>query len=1319
MKRLMIIISAIFAVAACGNDGGGSATNAGPGADMSVDADNAITPDAGLDVGNDAGSDAGADLGPDAFDDAGSMDVGPDLAPAVDEDRDDDGVDDDDDAFPDDATEWIDSDGDGVGNLAQADEDGDGVADIDDPAPFDPAITAVTPIAHPSDGSTIELMGAAPYVVQSVRASDGFDVVSAAFTNDDMSAFAVSATASQGDVEVVVRHESNTFDEAVDIVHEGPSTQTIAWVPRQAGRFVVRVFTDAAAAEVVDFTIVRDRDIDGLGDDFELAVGMRPDNADPDADGLTDFAEWQLAKSNIDLDADGFPAWLDADQDGDGLRDATEGLRDPDGDGLPNAIDDDSDDNGVLDSNEPAVADVFDWDSDGIADYEDLDDDADMLFDVWDPDPRATDVWTDGYAQTTPLVLSNSVGTFGVVPIDNAVRSGDALVVSGTGFDAGSAPVAILIYETGVVDNITPTVVTPTTFTIQPVVVGRADLLIVQAGVASARLPVDVLHPQAPVIYPPADNAIDVANGRLTVTGENLQNVSRLEAMDGSLIDCFYSTFDQTLNANEFSASRVRPIEGSLRGNTIEIRPIQNFSFQVDVPTTASFVEAELTLFGRPDESVDTSNGGVWTVTSTYEKPAIATATVDAVDPAPVMFSTHHSISGFPVGSQMSMLTTAATWAMEINGARSRLANDKHWEAYEAVLARTEVVTLSGALQTAAETTTDYLTAPSATLQAALIPAVEAAEEEIAARIPVAMPIRQTAIITPGEQADVAPSQTANSGNLTIENDTSVYLSAEVLDKAGRPLQTHVTGFVDQRMIGTQAGLTFLFNAASANLAAPNYRNADLEIVTPGLAMPQPTGARSVDAQTYVLLRTIVDKIVLPAISLALDGAFEDLSLPIKLLLLHNYAIVQDVKTAAAAGDARGAVSVVVSALMRDIENLGPFTTAVVTAIAKGAASTETVKKYAARLVPVLGQMEQILSVAGTIGTTVGILKAVDDFLNTPGVLRWQVDFGLEITAAEPNVVERRHRRQEICLLGAGFRQGDGLTAAVSMLDVGSMTDITIRDYDANPDGTKLCFGVESGDAAQVAGPLEVTLTRSDTNESASTTLSVFNDFALAGILDYTGGSRESVRLTGGGFGTDASDLEVRFQQPDTGDVVAAARVTQAHGSWLRFEMPGTIRHEVPYDIFVARGPVGAQEFTNVLPINVRYPTLDGRWVVSWDATFYRLVPGGCELITESGSGWVQPPNNALTFLTPWDEFSAGAACNVGMQVTQAPADARDGMISGEQSFGAPNGCDFQPFQGSAWNFSGHLRKGKIRFFDAGGPFCSATASLVTVQRQQ
>jgi len=72
-------------------------------------------------------------------------------------DSDGDGVFDSADAFPLDPTEWLDTDGDGIGNNADWDDDGDGVPDVVDAAPLDASNTSeiVLPLEGIYKGGTL------------------------------------------------------------------------------------------------------------------------------------------------------------------------------------------------------------------------------------------------------------------------------------------------------------------------------------------------------------------------------------------------------------------------------------------------------------------------------------------------------------------------------------------------------------------------------------------------------------------------------------------------------------------------------------------------------------------------------------------------------------------------------------------------------------------------------------------------------------------------------------------------------------------------------------------------------------------------------------------------------------------------------------------------------------------------------------------------------------------------------------------------------------------------------------------------------------
>lgn len=87
-----------------------------------------------------------------------SVNTADDLTPTLSIDTDHDGVVNDQDAFPEDASEWLDTDGDGIGNNKDDDDDGDGVLDINDAYPLDPE-RSQAPDTSDSSGGSFGLLG--------------------------------------------------------------------------------------------------------------------------------------------------------------------------------------------------------------------------------------------------------------------------------------------------------------------------------------------------------------------------------------------------------------------------------------------------------------------------------------------------------------------------------------------------------------------------------------------------------------------------------------------------------------------------------------------------------------------------------------------------------------------------------------------------------------------------------------------------------------------------------------------------------------------------------------------------------------------------------------------------------------------------------------------------------------------------------------------------------------------------------------------------------------------------------------------------------
>ncbi len=133
----------------------------------------------------------------------------------------------------------------------------------------------------------------------------------------------------------------------------------------------------------------KDSDSDGVPDSSDAFPFDPTETADSDFDSVGDNSDAfpNDSRETLDTDSDGVGNNADDDDDGDGLSDQTEIAQstdplkaDTDGDGA-----DDRDDVFPLDSEEQS-----DLDADGLGDNADLDDDADGLFDEWDPNPTVS-----------------------------------------------------------------------------------------------------------------------------------------------------------------------------------------------------------------------------------------------------------------------------------------------------------------------------------------------------------------------------------------------------------------------------------------------------------------------------------------------------------------------------------------------------------------------------------------------------------------------------------------------------------------------------------------------------------------------------------------------------------------------------------------------------------------------------------------------------------------------------------------------------------------------------------------------------------------
>ena len=358
------------------------------------------------------------------------------ICDTLDSDDDGDYVEDANDTFPLDASEWEDTDNDNIGNNADLDDDGDGFSDVDEiECGSDPLDGWNQPPDFDSDG-ICDLQ-------DSDDDNDGYDDVDDAFPQDD-SEWADTDSNGVGDnsdtdddgdgysdnLETSCNSDPlDSFDVPSDIDMDGTCdlmdndidgdnypnendafpTDSQEWLDTDNDGFGNNLDIDDDGDSVsdnydmfpLDSNEWADNDNDGLGDNGDL---------DDDNDGWSDSDEISCSTNSIssqsipsDFDNDMVCDLVDTDDDGDGVLDENDVFpmdnaewEDTDSDGIGNNFDDDDDGDNWFDIYEPncgtdpldGTSIPLDFDEDWVCDLVDDDDDNDGVTDVDDPFPK-------------------------------------------------------------------------------------------------------------------------------------------------------------------------------------------------------------------------------------------------------------------------------------------------------------------------------------------------------------------------------------------------------------------------------------------------------------------------------------------------------------------------------------------------------------------------------------------------------------------------------------------------------------------------------------------------------------------------------------------------------------------------------------------------------------------------------------------------------------------------------------------------------------------------------------------------------------------
>ncbi len=950
--------------------------------------------------------------------------------------------------------------------------------------------------------------------------------------------------------------------------------------------------------------VYADSDGDGVPDDVEDRINSDKNAYDSDNDSISDFQEF-FACNNVDADSDGIYNCMDTDSDGDNISDYTEGTGDVDNDNLPNYLDTDSDGNGVSDSTEAvSPQSPRDLDEDGTPDYLDMDNDNDGLTDINDPNPNEL----PQSASITSLVIYNIHNL--TRNTDDVFAEGDNAVISGDGFDSSSL---VFIESNGKTTQVNATIISANeiTFTFPALSADENATIYVYSPIiekSSNNFNITILSStNNPIITRAIYNATTT---KVEIYGENFEN---------SMNVYFQDNLTATGTYNAAGYLEVTPPAGAKSGyiyvensqgatsNSYYLQLTSALNGSVTLPSGATINYTDLVAgYGINDLVSISLTGNFFNANADITNPSIITVFYSSSGAYYSYLKAVVLPAEANINIDVQTTAVALIWESMQLGSNVEEAN---WDTARTTLSNLQEITdLASYIETQLASDPTYLTINvwnDATYQQKFDTAYSAAETALQNANLLLSPQKINSIalqnlapiIDPTEQEDVYVYDV--NGNVQIKNRRRLYMSAKIISAKGDVLTEHARGYFSPEMIGPETSLLSILyrwgNIKQYN--QPHYKDCLIEVVTPGLESP--AGDSSV--VNYLRFRTIVDQAIWPVLSIALDKiSIGDVT---KILISQAPNAIAQTNSLIQQGDILGGIGYLVGVIWNDVYgslttgNIGPITKALATKIAEktGKSLTQSLledlcKKVASTLIPGVGSLKRAVEIAGIASNAAGVGAVAYDMANTPGKLKFKVDYPLEITQVVPSKIIPDGNDKTFVIYGKGFEvMTAGIIFTTEIIPKVTFSDpsgksFTVTDPYVFMQGTRMRVVISGSFFEGLNGPLSVKVQHGE-NYSQEATLNdaveITNQVELTSLTPQTAAPGDAIRIYGTGFVKDINAIEVHIGGYN-------AEVTMAQDTFVTVIVPQDITTGGSYEV-KARVNVGGQwtNWSNSLTLNI------------------------------------------------------------------------------------------------------------------------------------
>jgi hypothetical protein len=1064
------------------------------------------------------------------------------------------------------------------GTWENKDEDGDGVPDEQDDYPFDASKSSYELVQEEEFNNNQDVATELNNIP--LRASGAVQQV------NDLDFYKLDLESGKS-ITILLSSQSDDFSPGMAVLDNkgvainawapnynpvGRYKRAIQVKPRVSGTYYLVVNDKLLRGRAdYDYTldIFFDNDVDAINDEIESAFGFESYSQDTDLDGVYDSEEFYVYKyDNVmlhDMDEDGLPNWLDDDSDGDGISDRLEGASDLDEDGFAALVDLDSDGNLISDELEVGENNRSpqDFDADTIADFIDLDDDNDLILDVNDQEPLSK-VQSAAFATENYKELTNIYYLFdGQLPIKDVMISNKKHRLTGDGLTDG---LLVFSRDSGVPINIPVNVNSDGSIDfVLPEDVNKMYFVALNTRTTND-VTIQYRNQYIPLLFGQED-LLTSPNADLVIKGQNFNEQTTVFVSGIEIIPTTITTTEITINIpNSIISGDVYVQNTYGKSNTIKLivnnavtLRLNAENLQLDITKLSAISLGSQNLNSTPFKAsgevvLPVSNNG-------FDKIAIFSGDDEILNA--IYYGQSEIIVSFEAAA------AAKAWGF------SRIDAETPIVDYDALFSQTQqleaVILLQNYIESHIADPTKFNDIEFFQLVAAAGDAVnllldtqgvQSVKTKVGSKVrlyrnqtvsnsssngsPANGPIitaywsraKNTIDLNPTEKLHSIEQLYVYTGNFEVSNDTALFLSPEFsyLDLASpsaTPLIAHADSWFSPTIIGPQ-GWGFLNIAEKKSFDHCSYRKCHVSIVTPGFSGEALNDIEKT-AQNYLIARTLVEQFLLPVMDKFISNSdlFKDRQFTGDLLkAIYPYTKAAfDLSNATSNWDR---LKIFADLVYKDLTGQGyqqPLSDFLRTRL--GNKVLETAGKEVAiwisvKFIPVVGEIDLVIEALGGLNLANQMGQSLHDFIDVPNLVKFDAEWPSVIRRVDPILLikDQLTTYQSFTITGHGLGYEDCgwltcnfLLPEIELIDTkGKKIKVKMVDTAVNSDATEVIIKINSNELKNTEGEIQLSAFIGNIYIQAPEKIKFVDKVQLSNILPNQALPGQKVVIEGVGF---------------------------------------------------------------------------------------------------------------------------------------------------------------------------------------------------------